>query len=663
MAGELPTNARDRRAAAADRRPARDGGRRPPPRAGLPPRRRAHPRDPGVRGADGDGGTRHRPARHRRHPPVEDRRAVRDRRHRRPRRSCASAIPEGLAAIARLDGIGPKRADGALGASSACATSTTWPRPSPRAASTASRGSGPATRRPDRRAARRAAAERGDAPERVPLGRALPVAEEVAAALRAAVPGSRVEIAGSLRRGRESAHDIDLVGAADAAGGPPGRPRRPARGGARAGARRGARGRGRPTPGVRAGAGRGAAGVVRQPAPARHRLGGAQRPPARAGRAPRPVGVPARHHRRRRAPSTARRRGGGLRRPRAAPDPAGAARGRGRDRGRARPVRCPSWSRGPTCAGELHAHTTWSDGTESVAAMVEAARARGYRYLAISDHSQSLAMAGGLDRERVRRQWEEIAEAGRPPRRHHRAAGDRGRHPRRRAHRLRRRAAGRLRLGHGEHALRPHPGRRAHHRPGGGGGREPLRGHHRPPDRPHAGPPRAPRPIDIDRLAAAAAAHRHATWRSTASRGASTWTRPWRGAPWPAGARLTVGADAHSGRGPRPASASAVLVARRAGARARGRRQHAGLAGARRAAAPRACARPGSRRRTTGEGAGAAPRARPAGPATSTSAASRTAGDTSPLATAMPRVASSSPSARIARRARQASASVRSSPM
>ena len=58
--------------------------------------------------------------------------------------------------------------------------------------------------------------------------------------------------------------------------------------------------------------------------------------------------------------------------------------------------------------GELHSHTTWSDGTLSVAAMVEAARRRGYRYLAISDHSQSLAMAGGLDRERVHRQWEEI---------------------------------------------------------------------------------------------------------------------------------------------------------------------------------------------------------------------------------------------------------------
>jgi DNA polymerase (family X) len=60
--------------------------------------------------------------------------------------------------------------------------------------------------------------------------------------------------------------------------------------------------------------------------------------------------------------------------------------------------------------GELHAHTTWSDGTLSVARMVESARRRGYEYLAISDHSGSLAMAGGLDPERVRRQWEEIDE-------------------------------------------------------------------------------------------------------------------------------------------------------------------------------------------------------------------------------------------------------------
>jgi DNA polymerase (family 10) len=60
--------------------------------------------------------------------------------------------------------------------------------------------------------------------------------------------------------------------------------------------------------------------------------------------------------------------------------------------------------------GDLHVHSRWSDGTQTIAQMVEAARARGYAYLAISDHSQSLAMAGGLDPERVRRQWEEIAE-------------------------------------------------------------------------------------------------------------------------------------------------------------------------------------------------------------------------------------------------------------
>lgn len=59
--------------------------------------------------------------------------------------------------------------------------------------------------------------------------------------------------------------------------------------------------------------------------------------------------------------------------------------------------------------GELHTHSTWSDGREPIAAMVDAARARGLEYLAISDHSKALAMAGGLDAERVRRQWDEIA--------------------------------------------------------------------------------------------------------------------------------------------------------------------------------------------------------------------------------------------------------------
>ncbi|MBI2322208.1 MAG: DNA polymerase/3'-5' exonuclease PolX [Chloroflexi bacterium] len=59
--------------------------------------------------------------------------------------------------------------------------------------------------------------------------------------------------------------------------------------------------------------------------------------------------------------------------------------------------------------GELHAHTDWSDGGASLEAMAEAARARGYAYLAITDHSRSRAVAGGLSVERVREQRAAIA--------------------------------------------------------------------------------------------------------------------------------------------------------------------------------------------------------------------------------------------------------------
>ena len=46
--------------------------------------------------------------------------------------------------------------------------------------------------------------------------------------------------------------------------------------------------------------------------------------------------------------------------------------------------------------GDLHMHTTWSDGKYSTEEMVEAARKRGYKYVAITDHSKSLGVAGGL---------------------------------------------------------------------------------------------------------------------------------------------------------------------------------------------------------------------------------------------------------------------------
>jgi DNA polymerase (family 10) len=51
--------------------------------------------------------------------------------------------------------------------------------------------------------------------------------------------------------------------------------------------------------------------------------------------------------------------------------------------------------------GDLHMHTTESDGKDSIAAMAEAARDAGLEYIAITDHSKALAMANGLDERRA----------------------------------------------------------------------------------------------------------------------------------------------------------------------------------------------------------------------------------------------------------------------
>ena len=58
--------------------------------------------------------------------------------------------------------------------------------------------------------------------------------------------------------------------------------------------------------------------------------------------------------------------------------------------------------------GDLHAHTTWSDGAGTIEEMAHAAIARGYAYLSVSDHTHSLAIANGLDEGRLRAQWREI---------------------------------------------------------------------------------------------------------------------------------------------------------------------------------------------------------------------------------------------------------------
>lgn len=57
---------------------------------------------------------------------------------------------------------------------------------------------------------------------------------------------------------------------------------------------------------------------------------------------------------------------------------------------------------------DLHMHTTASDGQFTIEQMAMAARARGLKYIAITDHSQRVSMARGLNSERVLMQWEEI---------------------------------------------------------------------------------------------------------------------------------------------------------------------------------------------------------------------------------------------------------------
>lgn len=58
--------------------------------------------------------------------------------------------------------------------------------------------------------------------------------------------------------------------------------------------------------------------------------------------------------------------------------------------------------------GDLHMHTTWSDGAESLEEMVNHAREFGYEYIAITDHSKFLRVANGLNETRLREQREEI---------------------------------------------------------------------------------------------------------------------------------------------------------------------------------------------------------------------------------------------------------------
>jgi DNA polymerase (family 10) len=62
--------------------------------------------------------------------------------------------------------------------------------------------------------------------------------------------------------------------------------------------------------------------------------------------------------------------------------------------------------------GDVHMHTVETDGKNTIEEMIEAARARGYQYMAITDHSKNLAMANGLDDKRAEAHIRRIRAAG-----------------------------------------------------------------------------------------------------------------------------------------------------------------------------------------------------------------------------------------------------------
>lgn len=68
----------------------------------------------------------------------------------------------------------------------------------------------------------------------------------------------------------------------------------------------------------------------------------------------------------------------------------------------------PSWPE--KMRGDLQMHSRWSDGSGTITEMADAAKERSYEYIAITDHSQGLKIAGGIDERALKRQGTEIAK-------------------------------------------------------------------------------------------------------------------------------------------------------------------------------------------------------------------------------------------------------------
>ncbi len=285
---------------------------------------------------------------------------------------------------------------------------------------------------------------------RVVLDRALGVAEQLVAGLREHPAAELVEIAGSARRMTDSVKDLDIVATASrppgAVGrGQPARHRRELEY-----ARRGRRAPAHPFGPAGRSADRGAR-PVRQPAPAPHRLEGPQHGAARRRRAQGAARLRVRRARRRhRRDPPMRDRGGGVRAAGDGLHRARAARGPRRARGR-RPARAAraDHRRGPPGRPALPHDRLRRDRVDRG----DGARRPRRRVRVPGDHRPF----GELRVRRPRRAGPAAPAGAADPRdrdRRHRAAGrQRGQHPPRRHARLRRRPAGRARLGRGQRPL------------------------------------------------------------------------------------------------------------------------------------------------------------------------------------------------------------------
>ena len=75
--------------------------------------------------------------------------------------------------------------------------------------------------------------------------------------------------------------------------------------------------------------------------------------------------------------------------------------------------RLPSLVEAKQLRGDFHIHTNWSDGSNRLEEMVRAAERHGYEYIAICDHSPSLKVAHGMSVERLRQQMRQVQELNR----------------------------------------------------------------------------------------------------------------------------------------------------------------------------------------------------------------------------------------------------------